>query len=140
VRAEKTTAIPVSMFIVPLDDVFHSVVTRDSVPDPGWRAFTFHFKPGATRAGRLRRLTEVLGVTEADLEEVGERRTALPSPVLGHEQVVGEIDRLLEGQRLSVTGNYFAGLSIEDCVSRSREEWARVEKLQGVGDPDPGGS
>jgi hypothetical protein len=28
-----------------------------------------------------------------------------------------------------VTGNWFAGLSIEDCVNRSRREWARVAPL-----------
>jgi oxygen-dependent protoporphyrinogen oxidase len=36
------------------------------------------------------------------------------------------VDRLLAGTRLAVTGNWFAGLSIEDCVQRSRAEWSRV--------------
>ena len=50
----------------------------------------------------------------------------LPSPVLGHDRVVGELDRMLAGSRLALTGNYFEGLAIEDCVQRSRAEWARV--------------
>jgi protoporphyrinogen oxidase len=50
----------------------------------------------------------------------------LPSPVLGHDHTVGELDRLLEGSRLALTGNYFDGLAIEDCVGRSASEWARV--------------
>jgi UDP-galactopyranose mutase len=39
---------------------------------------------------------------------------------------VEEIDRALAGRKLAVTGNYFAGLAIEDCLLRSNAEWARV--------------
>lgn len=52
--------------------------------------------------------------------------TLLPSPVLGHDRTIAELDRMLAGTRLSLTGNYFEGLAIEDCVLRSRAEWARV--------------
>ncbi len=128
VRAARV-AIPVSMFLVPRDDLFQSVVTRDSVPDREWRGFAFHFKPGVDREAKIRRATQLLGVKPADLEDVAERRTTLPSPVLGHEEVVREIDRLSAGGRLCVTGNWFAGLSLEDCVDRSRREWARVQRL-----------
>jgi UDP-galactopyranose mutase len=125
VRASKVN-LPVSMFLVPRKDVFHSAVTRDSVPDPDWRSFAFHFKPGLTPEERVARVTRLLGLGKADLEELVEKRTVLPSPVLGHEAIVGEIDRLSAGSRLCVLGNWFAGLSIEDCVDRSRQEWARV--------------
>jgi protoporphyrinogen/coproporphyrinogen III oxidase len=129
VKAEKVARIPVSMFLVPRDDLFHSVVTRDSVPDPAWRGFAFHFKVGLDRAAKLERAARLLQLAPADLEDVAEQRSVLPSPVLGHEQVVAEVDRLVAGGRLCVTGNWFAGLSIEDCVDRSREEWARVAGL-----------
>jgi UDP-galactopyranose mutase len=128
VRAEKVN-LPVSMFLVPRDDVFYSAVTRDSVPDPSWRGFAFHFRPGQTLEAKIGRITGLLGLGRADLEDVVERRSVLPSPVLGHEEVVREIDRLCAGGRLCVTGNWFAGLSIEDCVNRSRREWARVAPL-----------
>jgi protoporphyrinogen/coproporphyrinogen III oxidase len=36
------------------------------------------------------------------------------------------LDAALAGGRLALTGNYFAGLAIEDCVLRSNEEWRRV--------------
>ena len=129
VRASKVSRIPVSMFLVPKDDVFHSVVTRDSVPDPDWRAFSFHFKPGLSSEERFARATKLLGLPKRDLEEPVEKRTVLPSPALGHEAIVADIDRLSAGKRLAVLGNWFAGLSIEDCVDRSRQEWARVETL-----------
>jgi UDP-galactopyranose mutase len=121
--------LPESTFLVPRDDLFHSIVTRDPVPDAEWRGFAFHFRPGATAAQRLERALRVLRLARADVEEVAERRTVLPSPVLGHEEVVREVDRLSSGSRLSLTGNWFAGLSIEDCVERSRQEWARIAKL-----------
>lgn len=126
VATDKVARIPISMFLVPLDDMFHSIVTRDSIPDPAWRSFSFHFKPGHSRDEKMRRITEVLKVTPADLETVVERTAVLPSPELGHEKIVAEIDRLTAGAKLCVTGNYFAGLSIEDCVVRSREQWARI--------------
>jgi oxygen-dependent protoporphyrinogen oxidase len=128
VRASKV-ALPVSMFLVPRDDVFHSVVTRDPVPDPEWRGFAFHFRPGVNREAKIRRATALLGLRPGDLEDVAERRTALPSPILGHEEVVREIDRLTAGLPLCVTGNWFGGLALEDCVERSRSEWARLKSL-----------
>jgi len=128
VRAEKV-GLPAATFLVPRDDVFHSAVTRDPVPDPTWRAFAFHFRPGMAAEARMERVTAVLNVRRSDLEEVVEKRSTLPSPVLGHEEIVREIDRLSTDSRLCLTGNWFAGLAIEDCVERSRAEWARVAAL-----------
>lgn len=121
--------LPEAAFLVPLDDLFHSAVTRDTVPDAGWRAFAFHFKPGHGREEKLARIAEVLGLARGDLAEVEEKTTVLPSPVLGHDAVVREIDRLLEGSRLALTGNSFAGLAIEDCVQRSKAEWQRLARI-----------
>jgi protoporphyrinogen/coproporphyrinogen III oxidase len=126
VRAARVARLPPSTFLIPLEDVFHSVVTRDPVPDPDWRGFAIHFRPGLTPAARRERACAVLGLQPGDLEAVAERRTVLPSPVLGHQDLVREVDRLLGGGRLALTGNWFGGLAIEDCALRSREEWARV--------------
>ncbi|WP_242343757.1 protoporphyrinogen/coproporphyrinogen oxidase [Anaeromyxobacter terrae] len=117
---------PECAFLVPIDDVFHSCVTRDPFPDPRFRGFAFHFKPGLSRDERLARVSQVLRVPAAELADVVEQRVVLPSPVLGHAELVAEIDRALAGQKLAVTGNYFAGLAIEDCVLRSNAEWARL--------------
>jgi oxygen-dependent protoporphyrinogen oxidase len=117
---------PECAFLVPVDDTFHSCVTRDPFPHPRYRGFAFHFRPGQSRADRLRRLCEVLKVEERDLLHLAEKRVCLPSPALGHGDVVAEIDRCLAGGRLAVTGNYFEGLAIEDCVLRSNAEWRRV--------------
>jgi UDP-galactopyranose mutase len=129
VRAERVAAIPTSMFLVPFEDAFHSIVTRDSVPDTTWRAFAFHFRPGKAREERLARALRALGLGREDVADLAERSTVLPSPVLGHEELVREVDRLSAGSRLCVTGNWFGGLSLEDCVQRSREEWGRVSAM-----------
>lgn len=120
-------------FLVATDDLFHSAVTRDVFPDARWRAFAFHFKAGrATREEKLGRAADVLGVTPSDFACVVEARRTLPSPRVGHREIVREISAALEGQRLAITGNYFDGLAIEDCVQRSFGEWARVAP-DGVG-------
>ncbi len=117
---------PEVAFLVPVDDLFHSAVTRDPFPDPAQRAFAFHFRPGLSRDARLRRVSEILRVPLPELGDVVESRATLPSPALGHAEVVAEIDRCLAGGKLALTGNYFGGLAIEDCASRSVEEWQRV--------------
>jgi oxygen-dependent protoporphyrinogen oxidase len=129
VRADQVAAVPYSTFLIPRGDIFHSVVTRDIVPDPTWRGFVFHFQPGHTEKERLARVTALLGASRTDLAHVAERRTVLPSPILGHSGVVAELDAALASLgagRLAVTGNWFTGLAIEDCVLRSRAEWRRV--------------
>ncbi len=121
-------ALPELAFIVPAADIFWSAVTRDPLPDPARRAFAFHFRPGHSQDERLACITRVLGVAPEALEVVHTRSTTLPSPALGHDAVVAELDRGLAGTRLALTGNYFAGLAIEDCVARSKAEWTRVAR------------
>jgi len=117
---------PECAFVVPVDDVFFSCVTRDPFPDPERRAFAFHFRPGVARDEKLRRMSEVLRVPREDLGDPVEQRLTLPSPALGHGDVVQGIDASLAGGKLAVTGNYFGGLAIEDCVVRSNSEWKRI--------------
>lgn len=125
VRADRV-AVPSATFLIPLADQFHSIVTRDVVPDPTWRGFAVHFRPGLARDARIRRACEVLGLAPTDLEELRERRVRLPSPVLGHAGVVRALDERLAKLPLALTGNWFGGLAIEDCVQRSKSEWQRV--------------
>ena len=117
---------PEAAFVIPANDIFFSAVTRDPFPDPKHRAFTFHFKSGHSREEHLRRMSEVLRVPVPELGEPETRRTLLPAPALGHDRIVADLDRLLAGRRLALTGNYFQGLAIEDCVLRSFEEFARI--------------
>jgi len=127
VVAREKIRVPEVAFLVAADDVFYSAVTRDTFPDARWRAFAFHFKEGrATRDEKLRRAAETLGVAPADFAAVVEERRTLPAPRLGHGELVAELVAALAGEPLALTGNYFEGLAIEDCVQRSFAEWKRV--------------
>lgn len=118
--------LPYATFYIPTGDVFHSIVTRDVVDHPSKRGFVFHFKPGLDEDQRRDRVRDILGVPTGELELWRERRSVLPSPVLGHHERIRALDAELAGTGVAVTGNYFAGLAIEDCVLRSKSEWERL--------------
>ncbi len=109
------------------DDIFYSFVSRDTFSDPVYRAFAFHFKAGASSyETRLGRIAQVLGTR--DFEEIVKAEHVIPSLRLGHKNAIAEIDALLAATPLLLTGNYFTGLAIEDCVSRSLQESKRIKR------------
>jgi protoporphyrinogen oxidase len=111
------------------DEAFYSVVSRDTVPDLRYRGFTFHFRPGALdEEGKLNRGAEVLDVPRAALgsENVAFKINQLPMLRVGHVERTRDVDQALAGSRLALTGNYFTGVAIEECVTRSRDEFARL--------------
>jgi protoporphyrinogen oxidase len=73
------------------------------------------------------KIGEVLGIKRDQFVYVIEKENLLPSPVVGHERLINAIDNLIADRRLLLTGNYFYGLSIEDCVSRSLREFKRLK-------------
>jgi len=117
--------LPVLAGVVAASDRFYSVVSRDVVPHPTLRGFTFHFKDRDAHAN-LGRVREILGLPDEKPEIVRERENAIPSLVAGHSEHVRRIDAAAGGRNLLLTGNYFGGLSLEDCVARSAVEAARL--------------
>ena len=119
--------LPLLAGIIPVDDDFYSAVSRDTVPHNSYRGFSFHFKSGRLPLeAKLRRMAEVLRVRPEDLEQVVQRESQLPSPVVGHKALTDQIDSQLASGKLCVTGNYFAGMAVEDCIVRSRKEFDRI--------------
>lgn len=113
--------------IIATDDSFYSAVSRDTVNHERYRGFSFHFKSG--RLGldeKLARIARVLGVPREALIQTVARESRLPSPVTGHHRVTDKIDALIVSQNLFVTGNYFGGMAIEDCIVRSGKEFQRL--------------
>ena len=113
------------------NEAFYSVVSRDTAPDPAHRGFTFHFRPGVLdEEGKLNRIAQVLNVPRSafDSEHVATRLNQLPALRVGHGEWMGAVDRALAGSRLALTGNYFTGVAIEDCVARSRLEFERLQR------------
>ncbi len=116
--------------LIARDDLFYSAVSRDVVPDQTWRSFVFHFKPGKLDAeGKVRRIAEVLGIAPVGIVETVFRTNILPSPRVGHAALVESLDATLAGIPLFLVGNYFEGVSIEDCAVRAVKEFHRLISL-----------
>lgn len=113
---------------------FYSAVSRDVVPDQRYRGFTFHFRPGALdTAGQRECIARTLNVAEDRLTATNlvSKTNQLPALRVGHGERARDLDQMLAGTRLALTGNYFTGIAIEDCVTRSRQEWARLQRELG---------
>jgi len=122
--------LPAVAGLIGVDDDFYSMVSRDVFPDAQWRGFSFHFRPGRLdRDAKLARIAQVLGVDTAQIVASAERTSQLPALKAGHAGRVDEIDRLLTGQPIALTGNYFLGVAIGDCAERSASEFARLSQL-----------
>ena len=120
-------ALPECAFIVPSDDIFYSALTRDTFTDSSSRGFTFHFRPGISREEKILRVCRILGVFPENLDNITENEVTLPSPRINHAAITADIKKLLNRRDFALTGNYFDGLAIEDCIARSFEEWRRVQ-------------
>ena len=127
VKKEAVSLSPVSG-LIPVNDIFYSVVSRDTVPHEHYRGFTFHFKPGSlTHKAKLERIARVLGLRVLQLGFIAEKENYIPSLRVGHTEIIANVDRLLAGKPLFISGNYFRGVAIEDCVSRSLSEFQRLK-------------
>ncbi|WP_461632929.1 protoporphyrinogen/coproporphyrinogen oxidase [Labilibaculum euxinus] len=122
---EKLSFDPVS-FIIPLQGTCLSMVTRDVMEHKESRGFAFHFEENNIRKEeQVALMAEMLGVDESDLEETIVANHRLPVLDLGHKERIQEIQKLAEQAGVYLTGNYFNGLSLEDCVERSGNECKR---------------
>ncbi|AGA90874.1 protoporphyrinogen oxidase [Thioflavicoccus mobilis 8321] len=113
--------------LISVDDAFYSAVSRDYLADPQYRGFAFHFRPGALDAGtQLTAACRALGADPIKVVEIAHVANRLPALRKGHQIVVDQLDADLAGGRLAVTGNWFYGVSLEDSLTRSRQEHARL--------------
>jgi protoporphyrinogen oxidase len=124
----KAAATKVQRFagVIPLDGRFFSCVSRDTVPDTQFRGFALHAPAQLSKDQALGLAAGLLGLSPSAFEHVSEREVVLPSPIRSHLETVRAIDAGLAASRLAVTGNFFHGLSLEDCVQRSFDEAKRV--------------
>lgn len=126
IKKENLAMKPVAALISP-NDIFFSAVSRDTVPDDSYRGFAFHFRPGLDEKKKMTRICEVLGIGPSRIEKTFTRVNTVPSLRLGHHEWHEKIDTLLKGKKnLLLSGNYFGGMAIEDCVSRSKAEFERL--------------
>ncbi len=126
VRKENVSLKPVAAIISP-NDTFFSMVSRDTVKDDNFRGFAFHFRPGLDDNAKFKRISEVLGIGLPKIEHTVTKLNVVPSLRLGHREWARKADDLLIGTKnLYLTGNYFGGMAIEDCVARSHDEFDRM--------------
>lgn len=127
VPVEHAGHLPPLAGLIAVDDAFYSMVSRDYLPDARYRGFAFHFRRGVLGVdAQVESICRALGITAdavAGLERVVNR---LPALRAGHQALVERIDAALAGGRLAITGNWFCGVSVEDCLTRSHQEAERL--------------
>lgn len=104
-----------------------SAVAGDTFLVPGKRSFAFHFRENSCdEATALQYACDVLRIPQGDVESVHIKEQCMPAIRSGHAELVQQVDRESCGTRLSLLGNYFGGLAIEDCVFRSQKQYGRM--------------
>lgn len=113
--------------IIPVTDDFFSAVSRDGVDHPTLRGFSFHYGQHQQERERISDLTcKVLGIRQEDIVEMKSTSHVLPSLRLPHRAMAQQVEDLRLHDSVFMLGNYFYGLSLEDCVRRSFDEYNRL--------------
>jgi len=110
---------------------FYAMISTDPVHGQGkHRGFTFHFKPGVlSLEAQKQKACSVLGISVSQAIGWYAKRNTLPQITTGHAEKIAAIQHLLQAEPdLGLSGNYFTGMAIEDCIQRSFAEVARLAK------------
>lgn len=122
----KDTGIQDVAGIIPVSDDFHSAVSRDLVEDEKLRSFTFHFEKGEKDEDeKFDIICRVLNISREDILEWKIIRHILPSLRMPHLNMAEQVAKAKLSDTIYLLGNYFYGLSLEDCVHRSFDESGR---------------
>ncbi|MEE3233107.1 MAG: FAD-dependent oxidoreductase [Candidatus Latescibacterota bacterium] len=113
------------------DEVFFSIVSRDVIPHEHLRGFTFHFAPDLlSHEEKICRIANLFDISQTTIKSIDEARHILPCFRMGHYEWLAQTDQMLDQTDLLLTGNYFSGMSIEDCLSRSKSQSFRLLQSQ----------
>lgn len=127
IKKDKTTIDKVAG-IIPQDGQFLSVVSRDLLEHPDLRSFTFHFEKNEMNENQqIDVICSLLGISKDDIIESKKTSHALPSLNTSHLHLDDQI-RKKQNSNIYILGNYFYGLSLEDCVNRSIDEFERFKQ------------
>mgnify|MGYP001095169267 CR=1 FL=1 len=127
VSAQALGHLPPSAGLIAVDEAFNAMVSRDYLADGAYRGFSFHFRPGVlTPEDQEQRACAALGIAPAAIAGLARVHNRLPALRVGHGERVERIDTALAGTRLGITGNWFQGVSVEDCLTRSHQECERL--------------
>ncbi|MDR2848643.1 MAG: FAD-dependent oxidoreductase [Bacteroidales bacterium] len=112
--------------IIPLNDEFFSAVSRDLTEHPDLRCFTFHFERSTkSDSEKLAIACRTLNIQPSDVTHHSVTTHVLPSLRIRHLNMTAQVANMKKDDNIYLLGNYFKGLSLEDCVQRSLEEAER---------------
>ncbi|MDR2104795.1 MAG: NAD(P)-binding protein [Deferribacteraceae bacterium] len=119
---------PLFGYIISRDGDFRGAVSRDQTADDEYRAAALHFLDGEDNIydafSKLKPLLQI--APEADIFTQTER-FCLPRLFTGHVERMKKVEELLKGiKNLHLLGNYFGGLSMQDCAARAADEAERA--------------
>jgi protoporphyrinogen oxidase len=77
-------------------------------------------------------ICNTLGIARGDVRAWAEMRHLLPVMRLEHLDMAVRVDALRSDSHVFMTGNYYYGLSLEDCVIRAEVEAERYEAVNGL--------
>jgi protoporphyrinogen/coproporphyrinogen III oxidase len=113
--------------LIGAEEDFYSVVSRDTLPDEKYRGFTFHFKADRlSEQEKLQKIAKILGISLEQIIAKTNKINELPALNPKHQALIEKIEKALQNQPLAMVGNYFQGVSLEDCASRSFAESNRL--------------
>lgn len=105
---------------------YTSIVSRDIAPHKKYRGFTIHLQGKVAESKLQKHLCNVLHINPESILSQKYKNNYLPELRKGHEDFLENLEMQIEDtENLYFTGNYFQGLSLEDCVQRSRKEALR---------------
>lgn len=115
--------------VISLSDEFMSAVSRDMVENNTLRSFTFHFEKGKkNEKEKIDLICKILNISSQDIIETITTNHELASPNIQHLHMSNQVEAKRQDNNIYILGNYYYGLSIEDCVNRSKDEFERWKK------------
>jgi len=113
--------------LIGAEEDFYSVVSRDTLPNEKYRGFTFHFKAERLdEQKKLQNISKTLEISEKQIIAKTNKINNLPTLRPEHKDLINNLEKALQNQPLALLGNYFQGVSLEDCASRSVAEFNRL--------------
>jgi protoporphyrinogen oxidase len=110
-------------YLIARDSSFTAVVSRDVLPDASNRAAVFHFKPSSEPAKDWETIRSVYNLKDAEAIHKAEAEFTLPQLGVMHYEWRRELESELAGlENFHLLGNFFDGLSMEDCLIRAKTE------------------
>ncbi len=107
-------------------DDYTSIVSRDIAPHSKYRGFTIHAQGQVSEEKLQEILCKTLAISSENILAKHYKNSQLPKLQKGHEDLLDNLESLIgETLNIYVTGNYFQGLSLEDCLLRSKKEALR---------------